>query len=60
MFRPPHVEEGIYTEWDAEGLPVKDKEGKEISKAQGKKMKKAWDAQVKAHDEWKALALTGA
>lgn len=59
MFRPPHVAEGLYTAWDDNGLPTKDDKGEEISKGKNKKLKKEWDAQVKAHDEWKKIVGTG-
>lgn len=41
-----------YSEWDADGLPTKDKEGKELAKNQVKKVKKAWEAQKKVHEAW--------
>lgn len=47
MFRTPE-----YTEWDADGLPVKDKEGKELSKGAGKKVKKEWEKQKKLFEEY--------
>lgn len=42
----------LYSEWDAEGFPVKDKEGKEVAKSQVKKLRKLYDAQKKLHDEY--------
>lgn len=54
MFRPPHVEAGAYSAWDAEGLPTQDGEGVELPKSRAKKLKKDWDAQKKLHEEWKA------
>ncbi|KAK6439426.1 cysteinyl-tRNA synthetase [Oleoguttula sp. CCFEE 5521] len=41
-----------YSEWDAEGMPTKDKEGKEIAKSAGKKLRKRWEVQKKAHEVW--------
>ncbi|GAA5982819.1 hypothetical protein JCM11641_004635 [Rhodosporidiobolus odoratus] len=41
-----------YSEWDADGVPVKDKEGVELPKSRGKKLKKEWDGQKKLHDEF--------
>ncbi|KAJ9090716.1 hypothetical protein QFC20_007843 [Naganishia adeliensis] len=52
MYRPPNVAVGLYSEWDAEGVPTKDGEGAELSKAKSKKMKKDRDIQAKLHQEW--------
>lgn len=52
MYRPPNVAVGLYSEWDAEGVPTKDGEGVELSKAKSKKMKKDRDIQAKLHQEW--------
>ncbi|OQO13929.1 hypothetical protein B0A48_00804 [Cryoendolithus antarcticus] len=41
-----------YSEWDADGMPTKDKDGKEIAKSAGKKLRKRWDVQKKAHEAW--------
>lgn len=41
-----------YSEWDADGVPVKDKEGNEITKSRSKKLRKEWDRQRKAHEKW--------
>lgn len=41
-----------WSEWNADGLPTKDKEGNEVSKARSKKIIKEWEKQKKAHDEW--------
>ncbi|KAI1104260.1 tRNA synthetases class I (C) catalytic domain-containing protein [Jackrogersella minutella] len=43
-----------YSEWDAEGLPLKMKDGSEVPKSQLKKLKKDWDRQKKAHGEYQA------
>lgn len=53
MFKTPE-----YSEWDADGLPTKDKEGKDVAKAQTKKLKKQWDAQKKLHDAYKSQVQT--
>ena len=42
-----------YSEWDTDGLPIKDSEGKEINKSRGKKLKKDWERQKKLHEAWK-------
>ena len=42
----------LYVEWDAQGLPTKDKEGNEVTKSMTKKLKKQWDQQKKLHDEY--------
>ncbi|KAK6434530.1 cysteinyl-tRNA synthetase, partial [Oleoguttula sp. CCFEE 5521] len=41
-----------YSEWDAEGMPTKDKEGKEVAKSASKKLRKRWEVQKKAHEAW--------
>jgi len=43
-----------YSEWDAEGLPVKDAEGKEVAKSKGKKLRKDWERQRKLHEAFQA------
>ncbi|ODN73472.1 cysteine-tRNA ligase [Cryptococcus amylolentus CBS 6039] len=52
MFKPPHVADGLYTEWNEEGLPTKDGEGKELSRSLGKKLQKEQKVQEKAHEAW--------
>ncbi|KAK5003136.1 cysteinyl-tRNA synthetase, partial [Cryomyces antarcticus] len=47
---------GLYSEWDEQGIPTKDKEGKEVAKSQGKKLKKIWDVQKKAYDAYISAA----
>lgn len=42
----------LYSEWDSNGLPTKDKDGNEITKSMTKKLKKQWDQQKKLHDEY--------
>lgn len=46
-----------YSEWDAEGLPVKDAEGKEVAKSRSKKLRKDWERQKKTHEAY--LASSG-
>lgn len=41
-----------YSEWDTDGIPVRDKEGKEITKTRGKKLRKEWERQKKLHETW--------
>ncbi|CDO92791.1 unnamed protein product [Kluyveromyces dobzhanskii CBS 2104] len=41
-----------YTEWDEDGLPIKDKDGNEVTKSMTKKLKKQWLAQKKLHEEF--------
>lgn len=41
-----------YSEWDQEGLPLKDKEGVELTKSRTKKLKKDWERQKKLHEAW--------
>lgn len=41
-----------YSQWDANGMPVKDATGEEITKSKGKKLKKDWDRQNKLHEDW--------
>lgn len=48
MFKPPQSD--LYSAWDDNGLPTKDKEGVEVSKAGGKKLLKEWKNQEKAHE----------
>ena len=54
MFKPPHVQEGVYGSWNEDGLPLTDGEGKELSKNQAKKAKKDWDVQKKLHEDFLA------
>ena len=48
-----------YAEWDAEGLPTRNKDGSEVPKSQIKKLKKEWDRQGKLHEEWKVRVSGG-
>lgn len=41
-----------YSEWDLEGLPLKDADGGEITKNRGKKLRREWDRQKKLHEAW--------
>jgi len=52
IFRPPHVPEGTYSEWDAHGIPLTDGEGKPLSKNAAKKLQKDFANQQKAHQEY--------
>lgn len=40
----------LYSEWDAEGIPTKDKDGKEITKSMSKRLKKQWLNQEKLYN----------
>ena len=42
----------LYSAWDENGMPTKDKDGNEVTKSMTKKLKKQWDAQKKLHDEF--------
>ncbi|CCF58022.1 hypothetical protein KAFR_0D03740 [Kazachstania africana CBS 2517] len=42
----------LYSEWDNEGIPTKDKDGNEITKSMTKKLKKQWEQQRKLHEEY--------
>ncbi|SCU95895.1 LAFA_0G03004g1_1 [Lachancea sp. 'fantastica'] len=42
----------LYSEWDQDGLPVKNKDGTEVTKSMLKKLKKQFDQQKKLHDEY--------
>lgn len=48
MFRDSNV----YSEWDEQGLPIKDKSGEEVSKSAKKKLLKQWQQQEKLHNEY--------
>ena len=41
-----------FSEWDEEGLPIKEKDGTPVTKSMSKKLKKQWIAQKKLHDEF--------
>ncbi|KAK1764669.1 putative cysteine--tRNA ligase [Phialemonium atrogriseum] len=43
-----------FSEWDADGVPVKDASGKEVSKSRRKKLVKEWEKQKAMHEEWLA------
>lgn len=47
-----------YSEWDEDGVPVKNAQGEEINKSQRKKLRKDWERQKKAHEAY--LAIQGA
>ena len=57
MFKLDGVKEE-FSEWDAEGMPTKDKEGKDLAKSRVKKLRKDWERQKKAHDSWLAVNRT--
>ncbi|CEP64382.1 cysteine--tRNA ligase LALA0_S11e02806g [Lachancea lanzarotensis] len=42
----------LYSEWDQDGLPVKNKDGSDVTKSMLKKLKKQFDQQKKLHDEY--------
>lgn len=52
LFKPPHVPEGTYREWDAQGIPLTDGEGNPLSKNAAKKVQKDYGNQQKAHQEY--------
>ena len=52
LFKPPQSD--LYSAWDDNGLPTKDKEGAEVSKAGGKKLLKEWKTQEKLNDAFLA------
>nr|KAJ3422186.1 hypothetical protein HK105_000825 [Polyrhizophydium stewartii] len=43
-----------FSEWDAQGIPTKDKEGNDVAKSRRKKLEKEYAAQKKLHDEFLA------
>ncbi|ROW12462.1 hypothetical protein VMCG_00508 [Cytospora schulzeri] len=43
-----------FSEWDSDGLPLKDAEGKEVSKSRKKKLVKEWEKQKALHEAWVA------
>lgn len=49
MFRTPE-----FSEWDADGIPLKDAEGKEVAKSRRKKLVKEWERQKALHEKWLA------
>lgn len=57
MYKPPNSD--LYSAWDDNGLPTKDKEGVEVSKAGGKKLLKEWKTQEKAHEAFMAWQKEG-
>lgn len=52
MFKPPFVEQGVYSHWDDNGLPLLDGEGKEVSKSAAKKLVKSQKDQERLHASW--------
>ncbi|WWC85317.1 cysteine-tRNA ligase [Kwoniella dendrophila CBS 6074] len=57
MFKPPYITpDNLYTDWDSQGLPLKDSEGKDVSKSTIKRLVKEQKVQEKLHDaylQWK-------
>ncbi|KAH8910068.1 hypothetical protein BR93DRAFT_943882 [Coniochaeta sp. PMI_546] len=43
-----------FSEWDADGIPLKDAEGKEVAKSRRKKLVKEWERQKALHEKWVA------
>jgi cysteinyl-tRNA synthetase len=41
-----------YSEWDENGMPVKDAKGEEVTKSKTKKLVKDWERQKKLHEEY--------
>ena len=42
----------LYSSWDEQGLPTKDKEGNDVTKSMTKKLKKQWEQQRKLYEEY--------
>lgn len=42
----------MYSEWDEEGVPLKDAKGVEVSKGLRGKLKKLWEKQRKVYEAW--------
>ncbi|CDK28060.1 unnamed protein product [Kuraishia capsulata CBS 1993] len=47
--------QGLYSEWDSEGLPVKAADGTEVTKSARKKLVKLFEQQKKLHEEYLSL-----
>jgi cysteinyl-tRNA synthetase len=43
-----------FSEWDADGIPLKDADGKEVAKSRRKKLVKEWEKQKALHEKWVA------
>lgn len=41
-----------FSEWDQDGVPLKDKDGREVAKSRVKKLRKEWEKQKKLHETW--------
>jgi cysteinyl-tRNA synthetase len=50
---------GEFSEWDGDGIPVKDAEGKEVAKSRRKKLVKEWERQKALHEKWVAANKEG-
>ena len=48
------VNQEVFTQWDADGVPTHDADGEELKKATAKRVRKLFDAQTKAHAKWLA------
>ncbi|KAF8592622.1 cysteinyl-tRNA synthetase [Ramaria rubella] len=59
MFKPPHTDQGAYSSWDENGIPLTDGEGVELNKTRRKRLVKEWDLQQKLHTEWEAWVKDG-
>jgi cysteinyl-tRNA synthetase len=59
LYKPPQVAVGLYTKWDATGIPTHDAEGAEVSKSSGKKFQKEWKAQERLHEAFKVWQAEG-
>ncbi|KAG9309224.1 cysteinyl-tRNA ligase [Chiua virens] len=54
LFKPPNVAEGLYSQWNEQGIPTADGQGSKLSKNQEKNLSKQWTAQTKLHEEFLA------
>ncbi|KAF8835344.1 cysteinyl-tRNA synthetase [Paxillus ammoniavirescens] len=52
LFKPPHVPEGTYSQWNEQGIPTADENGEKLSKSREKKLLKEWNNQKKLHEEF--------
>lgn len=41
-----------WSDWDEDGMPIKDKEGKQVTKSRTKVLRKGWEKQKKVHEAW--------
>ncbi|KAF9236364.1 tRNA synthetases class I (C) catalytic domain-containing protein [Melanogaster broomeanus] len=54
LFKPPHVPEGMYSQWNEQGIPTADRAGEKLSKSLEKKLLKEWNKQKELHEEFLA------